>query len=48
MTITMNLQTLELVVFRDLSGNEYRSEVCLNSGYISPLAVPDLSTHILH
>jgi Uma2 family endonuclease len=42
----MNLQTLELVVFRDLAGNEYRSEVCLNAGNISPLAFPDLSIDI--
>jgi Uma2 family endonuclease len=42
----MNLQTLELVVFRDLGDNEYRSEVCLNSGDISPLAFPDLSIDI--
>ena len=42
----MNLQTLELVVFRDLIDNEYRSEICLSSGTISPLAFPDLSIDI--
>ena len=42
----MNLQTLELVVFRDLSDNEYRSEVCFTSGEISPLAFPNLSIDV--
>jgi Uma2 family endonuclease len=42
----MNLQTLELVIFRDLIANEYRSEICLSSGNISPLAFPDLSIEI--
>jgi Uma2 family endonuclease len=42
----MNLQTSELVVFRDLIGNEYRSEICLNDGNILPLAFPDLSIDI--
>jgi Uma2 family endonuclease len=39
----MNLQISELKVFRDLSANEYRSEISLNSGTISPLAFPDLA-----
>jgi Uma2 family endonuclease len=39
----MNLQTSELKVFRDLSANEYRSEISLNSGTISQLAFPDLA-----
>ena len=39
----MNLQTLELVVFRDLVDDSYRLEICLDSGVISPLAVPDIS-----
>ncbi|WP_310488869.1 Uma2 family endonuclease [Chamaesiphon sp. VAR_69_metabat_338] len=39
----MNLQTSELKVFRDLSANEYRSEISLDSGTISPLAFPDLA-----
>lgn len=39
----MNLQTSELVVFKNLTANEYRSEICLSSGTISPLAFPDLS-----
>lgn len=42
----MNLQTSELVVFRDLVANEYRSEICLNSGNISALAFPDVSIDI--
>ncbi|WP_309741339.1 Uma2 family endonuclease [Chamaesiphon sp. OTE_20_metabat_361] len=42
----MNLQTLELVVFRDLIDNEYRSEICLSSGTISPLAFSELSIDI--
>ncbi len=42
----MNLQTLELVVFRNLTANEYRSETCWRSGAISPLAFPDISIEI--
>ena len=42
----MNLQTSELVIFRDLINNEYRSEICLNNGDISPLAFPDISIDI--
>ena len=42
----MNLQTSELVIFRDLIDNKYRSEICLNDGDISPLAFPDLSIDI--
>jgi Uma2 family endonuclease len=42
----INLQTLELVVFKDLTGDEYRSKVCLSSGNISPLAFPEISIEI--
>jgi Uma2 family endonuclease len=42
----MNLQTLKLVVFRDLHHNRYESELYLSSGMISPLAFPDLSITI--
>ena len=42
----MNLQTSELVIFRDLIDNKYRSEICLNDGDISPLAFPDISIDI--
>jgi Uma2 family endonuclease len=42
----MNLQTLELVVFRDLVDNDYRSAMCLNSGMILPLAFPDISIDV--
>jgi Uma2 family endonuclease len=42
----MNLQTLELIVFRNLMANEYRSEICLSGGNISPLAFPDVSIDI--
>jgi Uma2 family endonuclease len=38
----MNLQTSELVIFRDLIIPEYRSEVRLSNGTISPLAFPDI------
>jgi Uma2 family endonuclease len=44
----MNLQTLELVVFTDLRDHEYRSEVCLSSGNIAPIAFPDLSINVSH
>ena len=43
----MNLQTLELIVFRDPMANKYRSEVCLSGGNISLLAFPDVSIDIL-
>jgi Uma2 family endonuclease len=43
----MNLQTSELKIFRDLSANEYRSEISLSSGTVSPLAFPDLAIEIL-
>jgi Uma2 family endonuclease len=42
----MNLQELELVVFRDLTASGYSSELRLKSGIISPLSVPDLSIDI--
>jgi Uma2 family endonuclease len=42
----MNLQTLELVVFSNLIDREYRSEICLTSGDISPLAFPSLSINV--
>jgi Uma2 family endonuclease len=42
----MNLQTVELVVFRNLAVNEYQSEICLSNGTISPLAFPDISIEI--
>jgi Uma2 family endonuclease len=42
----MNLQTSELVVFRELIANEYRSEICLSDGNISPLVFPDVSIDI--
>jgi Uma2 family endonuclease len=42
----MNLQSLELVVFRNLVANEYQSETCLSNGTISPLAFPDILIEI--
>ena len=42
----MNLQTLKLIVFRDLHHNRYESELCLNGGMISPLAFPDISIDV--
>ncbi len=42
----MNLQMLELVVFRELVDGSYRSELCLNCGMISPLAFPDISINV--
>ena len=42
----MNLQTSELLVFRDLINDEYRSTTCLDNGKISPLAFPDISIEI--
>jgi Uma2 family endonuclease len=42
----MDLQTSELKIFRDLNATEYRSEISLSSGTISPLAFPDLAIEI--
>lgn len=42
----MNLQTSELVVFRELIANEYYSEICLSGGNISPLIFPDVSIDV--
>jgi Uma2 family endonuclease len=42
----MNLQTSELLVFRDLINDEYRSTTCLENGTISPLAFSDISIDI--
>lgn len=42
----MNLQSSELVIFRNLVASEYQSETCLSSGTISPWAFPDISIEI--
>jgi Uma2 family endonuclease len=42
----MDLQKVELVVFRDLNGDIYQSETHLNSGTISSIAFPDLAVDI--
>jgi Uma2 family endonuclease len=42
----MNLQELELVVFRDLIASGYSSEMRFKSGTIAPLAFPDLAIEI--
>ncbi len=44
----MNLQSLELIVFREIANDEYRSEIRLSSGNISPLAFPEISIEISH
>jgi Uma2 family endonuclease len=38
----VNLQTLELIVFRDLAIDTYQSETILATGNISPLSFPDI------
>jgi Uma2 family endonuclease len=42
----MNLQELELVVFRDLTTSGYSSEISIKSGTIALQAFPDLSIDI--
>jgi Uma2 family endonuclease len=42
----LNLQTLELIVFRDLTNLGYQSMTSLTTGMISPLAFPDLKIDI--
>jgi Uma2 family endonuclease len=42
----MDLQKVELVVFRDLNGDVYQSEIHLNSGTISSIAFPDLQVDV--
>lgn len=42
----LNLQTLTLVVFRNLTNTSYLSTTSFTTGMISPLAFPDLSIDI--
>jgi hypothetical protein len=42
----MNLQSTELVVFRDLTTDCYKSETRLTSGTVSSIAFPDLPVDI--
>jgi Uma2 family endonuclease len=42
----VNLQTSELIVFRDLESGTYRSETKLATGNISPLSFPDLQIDV--
>ena len=42
----VNLQTRELIVYRQPSGREYGSKITLKEGEISPLAFPDLKIPI--
>jgi Uma2 family endonuclease len=42
----MDLQKVELVVFRDLSNDVYQSETHLNNGTICSIAFPDLEVDI--
>jgi Uma2 family endonuclease len=42
----MNLQTNELVVFKNLTTDGYQSETRFTNGTISPLAFPDISIDI--
>ena len=42
----VNLQTSELIVFRDLERGSYQSETILVTGNISPLSFPDLQINV--
>jgi Uma2 family endonuclease len=42
----MDLQKVELVVFRDLSNDVYQSETHLNSGNIFSVSFPDIRLDI--
>jgi Uma2 family endonuclease len=42
----VNLQTLELIVFRDLESGTYKSATKLATGNISPLSFPDLQIDV--
>jgi Uma2 family endonuclease len=42
----VNLQTSELIVFRDLQSGTYGSETKLATGNISPLSFPDISIDV--
>jgi Uma2 family endonuclease len=42
----VNLQASELVVFRDLEIDTYRSETILTTGNISPLSFPDIQIDV--
>jgi Uma2 family endonuclease len=43
----VNLQTSELIVFRDLDRGTYKSETILVTGNISPLSFPDLQIKVI-
>jgi Uma2 family endonuclease len=42
----VNLRSLELIIFRDLGIDTYRSEMTLATGNISPLSFPDLQIEV--
>jgi Uma2 family endonuclease len=42
----VNLQTSELIVFRDLERGAYQSETILVTGNIAPLSFPDLQVNV--
>ena len=42
----VNLKSSELIVFRDLDGDRYQSEIKLSTGNISPLLFPDLQIEV--
>jgi Uma2 family endonuclease len=43
----VNLQTSELIVFRDLDKGAYQSETILVTGNIAPLSFPDLQIKVI-
>lgn len=43
----VNLQTSELIVFRDLDRGTYKSETILVTGNIAPLSFPDLQIKVI-
>ncbi|WP_442939153.1 hypothetical protein [Nostoc sp.] len=42
----MNLKTPQLKVFRNLKNGEYKTEMTLTTGTISPLAFPDVFVQV--
>ncbi len=42
----VNLQSSELIIFRDVEIDNYRSELTLSTGNISPISFPDLQIEV--
>ena len=46
MNIVVNLKGTELIFFREISGNDYRTKTTLNRGIVNPLAFPNIKIEV--